>query len=173
MHLIDCTFENHAPAILAILNEAILHSTAIYDYNPRTLDNMVAWFASKTEKGFPILGMVSDSGELMGFATYDTFRMRPAYKYSVEDSVYVHTAHRGKGVGKTLLAHLIGRALLNQLHVMVAGIDKQNLASIALHEQAGFTYAGTIEQAGFKFGRWLDLAFYQLILPTPDKPVDG
>jgi phosphinothricin acetyltransferase len=173
MHLIECTYEKHAEAILAILNEAIVNSTALYDYKPRTPESMIKWFEGKAAGAYPVLGIVSDEGELMGFGSYGPFRAFPAYKYTVELSIYVHAAHRGKGLGKILLQELITYASEQEYHVMVAAIDKQNQTSITLHEKLGFTYSGTIAQAGFKFGRWLDLAFYQLILKTPSHPVDG
>lgn len=173
MHLIECTYEKHAPAILEILNEAIVNSTALYDYTPRSPESMIKWFEGKTAGAYPVIGMVSDEGELLGFGSYGTFRAFPAYKYTIENSVYVHAAHRGKGIGQILLKRLIECATTQNYHVMVAAIDRQNQSSILLHEKLGFTHAGTIAQAGFKFGRWLNLAFYQLILQTPAQPVDG
>lgn len=173
MKLITCRYEPHAQAILDILNEAIANSTALYDYQPRTLDNMVTWFQAKAAGGFPVLGLEADEGELLGFASYGTFRAFPAYKYTVEHSVYVHHTHRGRGLGRQLLQALIERARAQGLHVLVGGIDAANTASIALHTQLGFVPCGIIRQAGFKFGRWLDLAFYQLVLDTPLQPVDG
>lgn len=173
MHLIECTYEKHAQAILEILNEAIVNSTALYDYQPRTLESMVKWFDGKAAGAYPVIGIISDNGELMGFATYGTFRAYPAYKYTVEHSIYVQAAHRGKGIGQVLLHKLIECATAQDYHVMVAAIDRENATSIALHEKLGFRLAGTIAQAGFKFGRWLDLVFYQLILRTPSHPVDG
>jgi phosphinothricin acetyltransferase len=109
----------------------------------------------------------------MGFASYGPFRERPAYKYTVEHSVYVDTRFRGQGVGRRLLEAVIVEAGIQDYHVMVGGIDATNAASIRLHESMGFTACGIVRQAGFKFGRWLDLAFYQLILKTPASPVDG
>lgn len=173
MKPIDCTEARHATAILDILNEAIVNSTAVYDYAPRPAASMAAWFAAKRAGAFPVLGVEADDGRLLGFATYGTFRGWAAYKYSVEHSVYVHAAHRGQGLGERLLAALIERARAQQLHVLVGGLDADNAASIALHRKLGFTHAGTIAQAGYKFGRWLDLAFYQLTLATPAAPVDG
>jgi len=173
MYLIDCTYEKYAEAILAILNEVIVNSTALYDYKPRSPESMIKWFEGKAAGAYPVLGIVSDEGELLGFGSYGPFRAFPAYKYTVELSIYVHAAHRGKGLGKILLQELITCATAQEYHVMVAAIDKQNQTSIALHEKLGFTYSGTIAQAGFKFGRWLDLVFYQLILKTPDHPADG
>lgn len=173
MKFVSCTHDRHAPAILAIFNEAILNSTALYDYHPRTPESMVNWFNAKEAGGFPVIGVESDTGELMAFASYGIFRAFPAYKYSVEHSVYVEKNHRGKGLGLLLMQRLIELAREQDLHVMVGGIDAANAASIALHRKLGFEHAGTIRQAGFKFGRWLDLAYYQLILETPRVPVDG
>ncbi|MGZ8139061.1 N-acetyltransferase family protein [Bordetella bronchiseptica] len=171
--LVDCTHDRHAAAILDIFNDAILTSTALYDYQPRALASMEAWFQAKRQGGFPVVGFEDAAGVLMGFASYGTFRAWPAYKYSVEHSVYVDRRYRGRGLGEALLRALIERARLQQVHVLVGGIDATNAGSVALHRKLGFVHAGTITQAGFKFGRWLDLAFYQLTLDTPLRPVDG
>jgi phosphinothricin acetyltransferase len=173
MRLVDCTHDEHGAAILDILNEAIVHSTALYDYRPRAPEAMIAWFQAKRADNYPVIGAVDDSGSLLGFASYGSFRAWPAYKYTVEHSVYVHKDRRGRGLGRVLVLRLIERARLRQYHVLVGGIDMANSASIALHEKLGFTHAGTIRQAGFKFGRWLDLGFYQLVLDTPAQPSDG
>jgi phosphinothricin acetyltransferase len=173
MKLIDCSHAAHAAAILDIFNDAIVNSTALYDYRPRAPASMVGWFGAKEAGNFPVIGAIDDSGALWGFASYGTFRAWPAYKYTVEHSVYVQRDRRGRGVGRALLQALVDRATAQQLHVMVGGIDLGNAASIRLHEALGFTHAGTIRQAGFKFGRWLDLAFYQRLLDTPHAPVDG
>jgi L-amino acid N-acyltransferase YncA len=173
MPIVACTEERHAGAILAILNDAIVHSTALYDYKPRSAESMLSWFAAKRNGGFPVIGMEDDAGQLQGFASYGSFRAWPAYKYTVEHSIYIHKDHRGHGLGRLLLEELVAQARRHDVHVMVAGIDATNAASVALHERLGFQHAGTIRQAGFKFGRWLDLAFYQRILDTPAEPVDG
>jgi L-amino acid N-acyltransferase YncA len=173
MKLIDCTYASHAAAILDIFNDAIVNSTALYDYQPRTMESMTAWFRGKEAGHFPVIGVVDDEERLVGVASYGTFRAWPAYKYSVEHSVYVHKACRGNGLGRLLLERLIAVAREQQYHVLVGGIDAANSASIELHRKLGFVHAGTITQAGFKFGCWLDLAFYQLTLTTPDRPVDG
>jgi len=172
MQLVSCTLAEHGAAILTILNDAIVSSTALYDYEPRPLASMTAWFDAKREGNFPVWGAL-DEGVLLGFATYGTFRAFPAYKYSAEHSVYVAAAARGRGVGQTLMARLIQSATEQQKHVLIGGIDAHNAASVAFHQKLGFVHAGTIKQAGFKFGRWLDLAFYQLILSTPAEPRDG
>lgn len=172
MKIVNCTYQEHAEAILAIFNEAILNSTALYDYKPRAIESMVSWFNIKNESRFPVVGIVDSEGKLLGFASYGTFRAWPAYKYSVEHSIYIHKDYRGKGLGRTLLEKLIMLATEQNYHVMVGGIDMTNLGSIALHEKLGFVHSGTIKQAAFKFGNWLDLGLFQLILPTPHNPVD-
>lgn len=172
MNVIPCGV-SYAEQIREIFNEAILNSTALYDYRPRTPEMLLAWFEAKAKGGFPVLGVVTNSGDLMGFGTYGAFRERPAYKYSVEHSLYVAPQFRGRGVGKRLLSEIIVAARAQDYHVLVGGIDSQNAVSISLHQRFGFTHAGTIRQAGFKFGRWLDLVFYQLILDTPAHPHDG
>jgi L-amino acid N-acyltransferase YncA len=173
MRIVQCEPKRHARAILAIFNEAIVNSTALYDYKPRTFDMMTGWFDAKKKGKFPVVGLENDSGELMGFASYGTFRAWPAYKYSVEHSVYVDARFRGQGVGKRLLREIIAAAQAQSYHMLVGAIDASNSVSIRLHESLGFVPCGNIRQAGFKFGRWLDLAFYQLILPTPSDPCDG
>ena len=173
MRIVACDHDAHASEILAILNDAIATSTALFDYRPREPASMLDWFGAKRARRFPVLGAVGTDGALLGFATYGTFRAWPAYKYTVEHSVYVHKDHRRKGIARLLMQRLIAAAEQQDYHVMVAGIDAANRASIALHEQLGFTLAGTIHHAGFKFGRWLDLAFYELRLHTPAQPVDG
>lgn len=173
MRLVACSLSEHGSAILAILNDAIVSSTALYDYRPREPDSMRGWFETKRAGGFPVWGAIDDAGALLGFATYGTFRERPAYKYSVEHSVYVARGQRGHGVGTALMQRLIQSACEQQLHALIGGIDAGNQESITFHEKLGFVHAGTIKEAGFKFQRWLDLAFYQLILPTPSAPSDG
>ncbi|MGV3569550.1 MAG: GNAT family N-acetyltransferase [Ramlibacter sp.] len=173
MRFTECTHADHAGQILAIFNEAIATSTALYDYRPRPPESMAGWFKAKEAGGFPVIGCVDEAGTLLGFASYGTFRAWPAYKYSVEHSVYVHKDHRGRGIGLALMERLLAEAEAREVHVVIGGIDAANATSVALHEKLGFTHAGTIRQAGFKFGRWLDLAFYQKVLPTPREPVDG
>jgi L-amino acid N-acyltransferase len=173
VNFIRCNYETHADAILEIFNEAILNSTALYDYKPRARDSMSGWFKGKEDGGFPVIGAAGPLGQLLGFASYGIFRAWPAYKYSVEHSVYVHKDHRGKGIGSGLLQELIETAKEHQYHVMVGGIDVTNPTSIALHEKLGFVHAGTIRHTAFKFGTWRDLGFYQLLLDTPAHPIDG
>jgi phosphinothricin acetyltransferase len=168
--LCDASFSDE---ILSIFNEAIQNSTALYDYRLRTPEMMKAWFEAKQKGNYPVIGAVSQGNELLGFGSYGSFRAWPAYKYSVEHSIYVDKRFRGQGIGKRLLEEIISSARKQNYHVLIGGIDSQNIASIRLHQRFGFQQAGTIRQVGFKFGRWLDLEFYQLVLETPSQPVDG
>jgi L-amino acid N-acyltransferase YncA len=171
--LVTCEAARHSAAILGIFNEAIANSTALYDYKPRAPETMVGWFEAKNKGRYPVIGIEDADGTLAGFGSYGAFRAWPAYKYTVEHSIYIDTRFRGRGHGRTLLEALVAAATRQDYHVMVGGIDASNAASIKLHESLGFTHSGTIAQSGFKFGRWLDLAFYQKILATPASPVDG
>ncbi len=172
MQFVRCDRKQHAAAILEIFNEAIAHSTALYEYQARTPGSMRTWFSKKEAGAFPVIG-AEQAGVLVGFASYGTFRAWAAYKYTVEHSVYVHKDHRGRGIGTALMQELIAAAREQQYHVLVGGIDLTNTGSIAMHERLGFTHAGTLHQAAYKFGRWLDLGFFELVLETPAEPVDG
>lgn len=172
VRLIECDRARSAE-ILAIFNEAILNSTALYDYKVRSMAMMDAWFDVKAKGNYPVIGAVDENGRLLGFGTYGMFRERPAYKYTVEHSVYVDKDCRGRGVGRKLLEAIIERARMQDYHVLIGGIDADNAVSIELHRKLGFTFCGEIRESGFKFGRWLHLQFYQLILDTPVHPVDG
>ena len=173
MQFVTCTPDAHAGAILEIFNDAIVNSTALYDYQPRKPESMAGWFKAKQELGAPVIGAVDAGGTLLGFTSYGTFRAWPAYKYTVEHSVYVHKDHRGQGIGEALLRRLVEEAGRRDVHVLVGVIDMANRGSIALHERLGFTHSGTVREAGFKFGRWLDVGFWQRTLATPALPVDG
>ncbi len=157
----------HAPEILALFNHAILHTTALYDYAPRTPAFMETWFEAKERDELPVLGAFSADGALAGFATYGPFRAQAGFRHTVEHSVYVHPDHQGRGVAKRLLSALIEQARLRRVRVLVGVIDAENAASLALHRALGFTPAGTLRSVGYKFDRWLDVEFVQLILPPP------
>jgi len=162
--------EKQLPEILDIFNDAILNSTALYDYKTRTMETMHAWYADKISHDSPIVGAFDDDGTLLGFATYGMFRVRPAYKYTVEHSVYVRADKRGMGLGKVLLREIIKKAEEQNYHVLVGVIDAENTVSMKLHENEGFVLTGIMTQVGYKFGKWLDAAFYQLTLKTPIAP---
>ncbi|AWI26554.1 GNAT family N-acetyltransferase [Flavobacterium pallidum] len=151
------------PAILEIVNHSILFSTAIYDYEARTLQQQQDWFAEKKADGYPVIVAEID-GEIAGFGTYGSFRVKVAYQHTIEHSVYVSEEFKGRGVGKLLLAELIQLAKLGNYHVMIGCIDAENADSIGFHEKFGFEITGTLSEVGFKFGRWLDLVLMQLII---------
>jgi L-amino acid N-acyltransferase len=170
--LVECTRERHGDAILEILNDAIVNTTAVFDYKPRPTSSMEGWFRTKVASNYPVIGVESAELKLLGFATYGGFRAWPAYKYTVEHSIYIAREARRRGSGGVLLGRLIEIAQERGCHVMIGGIEATNQVSIQLHEKHGFRHAGTIRECGFKFGRWLDLAFYQLTFATPQNPMD-
>ena len=150
--------------ILEIVNDAILNTTAIYDYDVRTLNEQISWFQEKQEQNFPVIVATDENDKVIGFGTYGTFRMKIGFKFTVEHSVYVKEGFAGKGIGKALLLELINIAKAQKLHVMVGCIDAKNTGSIEFHEKFGFKKAGILKESGYKFEQWLDLQFVQLIL---------
>ena len=152
-----------ASEILEIINYNILNSTALYDYEPRTLENQIAIFQDKLDKGFPILVAISNKS-VVGFGYYSEFRFREAYKFTVEHSVYAHPNQLGKGIGKLILDKLIHLAKAQKLHTMIGVIDSENQSSIEFHKKFGFEIAGTIKESGCKFNRWLHSIFMQKML---------
>ena len=153
------------PEILSIYNEVIRNSTAVYQEVELDQENGARWFASKLDSGFPFLVARDESG-VIGFGSFGQFRPWPCYRNSVEHSVHVRSDRRGRGIGRALVIELMSRATAMDKHVMIAGIDADNAASIGLHESLGFTKAGHFHEVGFKFGRWLDLVFLQCRLPA-------
>ena len=149
--------------ILDIINYNILNSTALYDYKTRNFEDQKAILEDKINKGFPVIVAESD-GELVGFGMYSEFRFREAYKFTVEHSVYVSLNEMGKGTGKLIMAKLIELAKAQGLHTMIGVIDSENKSSITFHEQFGFETVGIIKESGYKFDRWLDSVFMQLLL---------
>jgi L-amino acid N-acyltransferase YncA len=150
------------PAMLAIYNHVIATSNAVYTETPATLEDREAWLAARHEVGYPVL--VADDDGVVGFASFGDFRPWPGYAHSVEHSVHVAESARGRGVGTTLVRHLIEEARTRGKHVMIGGIDAGNVASIGLHARLGFTEAGRLREVARKFGRWLDLVFMQKML---------
>jgi phosphinothricin acetyltransferase len=164
--------EGDLPEILSIYNDIILHTTAVYDYKPHTLEMRKSWYASKLKDNYPVFVAVEDD-KIVGFSSIGPFRAWAAYKYSVENSVYVAAEQRGRGIGKILLPPLITAANERNLHVILAGIDASNDASIHLHMHFGFQEVAHFKEVGYKFGRWLDLKFLELTLKTPSVPQES
>ena len=151
------------PQILAIYNDVIIHTTAVYDYEPHTLEMRKAWFNTKKEQGFPVF--VAEEDEVMlGFSSIGPFRAWAAYQYTVENSIYVSVEARGRGIAKLLMQPVIDAARERGMHTMLAGIDAGNDISIQLHRHFGFEEVAHFKQVGWKFDKWLDLKFFQLIL---------
>jgi L-amino acid N-acyltransferase len=150
-------------AMLAIYNDAIINTTAVYDYQPRTNDAQRQWFESKRAQSLPVF-VAHDSATIIGFGSFGLFRPWPAYQYTVENSLYVDSAHRRKGAGTVLLDSLLKAAQTAGYHAMVAGIDATNEASLALHRKAGFQTVAHFREVGWKFERWLDLVFMERML---------
>jgi L-amino acid N-acyltransferase len=155
--------EHDLPGVLAIYNEVIINTTAVYDYEPHTLEMRKAWFKTKQEHGFPVY-VAEEDGKLLGLSSIGPFRAWAAYQYSVENSVYVASEARGKGIGKLLIPPLIAAARQLKLHTIIASIDASNEASLKLHRHFGFQEVAHFKQVGWKFNRWLDLKFLQLLL---------
>ncbi len=149
--------------IRLIFNHAILHTTAVYSYEPYSLRDMTDWYHQKIDNEFPII-VASVNNTVIGFASYGTFRQRPAYRHTMEHSVYVHPDYQKKGIGKSLLNELISLAKLNNVHTLIGGVDAENIGSIDFHKNMGFNEVAHIKEVGYKFNRWLDLKLFQLIL---------
>jgi len=159
--------EADLPGILAIFNQAIRDTTAVWHLEPATLEARRQWLLDRQGRGLPVL--VAAEGEtVLGFASYGDFRPFAGFALTVEHSVYVDPAAQGRGLGGALLRALAERARDAGLHVMVAGIEAGNTTSIALHRRAGFQEAGVLRQVGRKFDRWLDLLFMQKFLQEPE-----
>jgi len=149
--------------IVDIINYNILNSTALYDYQPRTLEQQEAIFEDKLKKGFPIIVAVIED-KVVGFGYYSEFRFREAYRFTVEHSVYVNNDFHSKGIGKVIMENLILLAKNQKLHTMIAVIDSENQSSVTFHEQFGFKTVAVLKETGFKFDRWLHSQLMQLML---------
>jgi L-amino acid N-acyltransferase len=152
-----------APALLEIYNDAIINTTAVYRYEPETLQDRLDWIEQRQSTGFPIF-VLEQNRQVIGFSSYGTFRAAPAYSNTVENSIYVHPDFRGQGVGQRLMPPLLEAARANKMHAMMAGIEASNEGSIRFHAQFGFEKVGHLKQVGYKFGRWLDLVFMELLI---------
>lgn len=159
-----------AEGIAAIYNDAVAHTTAIW--NDATVDaaDRAAWIAARQASGYPVLVAVDRGDTVVGYASFGDWRPFDGYRHTVEHSVYVRSDQRGGGIGRALMLTLIERARGLGKHVMVAGVEAGNEGSLRLHERLGFEHAGTLRQVGTKFGAWLDLTFLQLTLDDRARP---
>ncbi|NTV65966.1 MAG: N-acetyltransferase [Oscillochloris sp.] len=151
------------PAILAIYNDAVLHTTASYDLEPVSMAQRALWLASHEERGDPVI-VAELGGSVVGFGAYGPFQAKLGYRFTVENSVYVATEWRGHGIGRQLLVPLIAHARAAGMHAMIAKIDAENPVSLHLHASCGFIEVGRFSQVGYKFDRWLDMVCMQLLL---------
>jgi phosphinothricin acetyltransferase len=151
------------PRLLEIYNDIILNTTAVYDYEPHTLDMRRQWWETKKSQGFPVF-VAEQQEKILGFSSIGPFRAWAAYKYSAENSVYVAAEARGMGVGKLLIPPLMDAAKKLGLHTIIAGIDATNEASLRLHRSFGFEEVAHFKEVGWKFERWLDLKFLQKMI---------
>ncbi|KRD64679.1 N-acetyltransferase family protein [Ensifer sp. ENS10] len=164
--LIRAAIQDDLPVICEIYNDAVANTTAIWNETLVDVANRTAWLKARADAGYPVLVAVSDEGDVVGYASFGDWRAFDGYRHTVEHSVYVHKHRRGGGIGRKLMVALIAEAERLGKHVMIAGIESENTASIRLHAQLGFVETGRMREVGTKFGRWLDLTFMQLVLPT-------
>jgi len=155
------------PAILAIYNEVIENSTAVYCDDPVSLAERQAWYSGRMAHGYPVL-VAEQQGKVVGYASFGDFRSYPGYRFTVEHSVHLAENCRGQGIGTALVAALLPLASALGKHVMVAAVDAANLGSIRFHQRLGFKEVGRLPGVGYKFGRWLDLVFMQCTLANTE-----
>ncbi len=153
--------QSDIPAITRIYAQAVAHGTASFEYEPPGEAEMARRMSELSDKGFPYLVAEAD-GTLAGYAYAGPYRTRLAYRFTLEDSVYVAPEHQRRGVGRALLTELIAQAERHGFRQMIAVIgNSEQAGSIALHAALGFAYVGTLPNTGFKFGRWLDSVLMQ------------
>lgn len=152
--------EEDLEGLAAIYNEVIATSTAIYSSTPVSVADRRQWWQARVAAGYPVL-IARDAAGVAGFASFADFRAWPGYRFTVEHSVHVRADGRGRGLGTLLVQALLPRAAALGKHVMIAGVDAANAASIRFHERLGFERSGHLREVGYKFDRWLDLVFLQ------------
>ncbi|MBM3876437.1 MAG: N-acetyltransferase family protein [Verrucomicrobia bacterium] len=151
--------------ILEIYNDAVLHTTATYDYDISTLAQREAWFDDHAATDYPVFVATDAESRIVGWSALNRFRDRAGYRFTTENSVYVAADKRGLGIGRMLLPPLIGAANARGFRAIIAGIDADNDVSVRLHAKFGFVEVARLRQVGFKFGRWLDVIYMELLLP--------
>jgi L-amino acid N-acyltransferase YncA len=155
-------------AITAIYSHHVLHGTGTFETTPPTQEDMAARRSDVLSKGLPYL-VAEANGQVLGFAYCQWFKPRPAYRFSAEDSIYLHPDAAGKGLGKELLAVLSAQAEAAGVRKLIAVIgDSANLGSVGVHRSRGFNHVGTLKSCGWKFGRWLDVVLMEKSLGEGD-----
>jgi len=155
--------EDDLASILHIYNEVILNTTAVFSEQPHTLQMRKEWYLDRVANNFPVF-VAEVNNQVAGFSSFGHFRAWPCYRFTVEVSVYVDAGHRGQGISKLLLKLLIDTARERKMHAVIAGITADNQVSIHLHQSFNFHEVAHFKEVGFKFGRWLDVKFFQLML---------
>ena len=149
------------PGILEIYNDAVLNTTASYDYEPRTLEQRIAWFDDHAKNNYAVFVAVNEQDRVVGWSALNRFHDRIGYRFTAENSVYVAADQRGKGIGTLLMPPLVEAARARGLRAILALIDAENEASIRLHSRFGFERVALLKQVGFKFNRWLDVVYME------------
>jgi L-amino acid N-acyltransferase YncA len=147
-------------ALTEIYNDVVMHSTAIYRDLPVSVEDRLEWWRGQQEKSFPVL-VAEDQGQILGFASFGDFRPWPGYRLTVEGSVHLRPDARRHGVGSALLSELVAEAKAAGKHILMAGVDSENTASLRFLEKAGFQRTAHLREVGHKFGRFLDLVLLQ------------
>ena len=151
------------PAILEIYNQAVLYRTCTADIEPQSLEDRTEWFEKRVHNGYPVF-VALDGDLVVGWVSYGPYHTRPGYRFTVENSVYVHQDHQGRSIGRQLLQPLLQHAKVNGIHSIMAVIDAENIPSMKLHASEGFVEAGRYRELVFKFDRWLDVVVMQILL---------
>ena len=163
MIIIRYAMETDLENILSIYNDIIVNTTAVYDYEPHSIEMRRNWYQAKQKDGYPVF-VATENDKIVGFSSIGPFRPWAAYKHTVENSIYVAAEKRGRGIGKLLLPPLIKASIQMNMHTIIAAIDATNLASIQLHRSFGFEEVAHFKEVGYKFNCWLDVKFLQLLL---------
>lgn len=156
--------EGDVPYLLDIYNYEVLHGEATFDINPRTLSERLDWYYAHNVGNHPLIVAVED-GHAVGYACLSPYRVKEAYAATVELSVYVHKDYRKRGIARKLMLHILSMAREDKrIHTVISVITGGNMASIHLHEELGFLHCGTIKEVGVKFGKYLDIENYQMMV---------
>ncbi|MCL5103918.1 MAG: N-acetyltransferase family protein [Armatimonadetes bacterium] len=156
--------EADVPEITRIYNDAILNTTATFDTEPKTIEDRLEWF-HRCGDDYPLLAATIDD-KLVGWALIRPFGARTAYRYTVENAIYIDCDYQGRGIGTALLRELLSLAEERGYHAMLALIVGGNDTSVKLHERFGFEVTGVMREVGRKFDQWLDILIYEKLLGT-------
>lgn len=164
MFIVRRALRTDVPAILEIYNDAVLHTTASADYEARSLESRYEWFDEHEREGYPVFVVENADGMVVGWSSLSRYKERYGYRFSTENSVYIHPEWRGRGLGKLLMPPLIEAAHTMGMHAILAGISADNEASLKLHAQFGFIKVAHFRETIYKFGQWLDVVYMEKIM---------